>query len=75
MGQVREDPKHIQPRVGCTRRSVLDLPVPSCHCSVVGTHFGPQGLGHSLALADASGLQAVELWLGRWCNWVLGAEI
>lgn len=27
MGQVREDPKHIQPRVGCTRRSVLDLPV------------------------------------------------
>lgn len=50
-------------------------PCPSCHCSVVGSHLGPQGLSHSLALADARGLQAAELWLGCWCNRVLGAEI
>ena len=66
------------------RLSLSFLPLQRCRDSlrtpgrrhrVVGSHLGPQGLGHSLALADARGLQAVELWLGRWCNWVLGTEI
>ena len=42
MGQVREDPKHIQPRVGCTRRSVLDLPVLPATAALSGLTSDPR---------------------------------
>lgn len=51
-------------------------PCPSCHCSVVeGLTLDPRASATVWLLQTPRGLQAAELWLGCWCNRVLGAEI